>query len=125
MAGSTEYKNNWQKEHLDRINLTVPKGYKETIQAHAAAQNESVTAFIQRAICEAIERDSTFADRKDEITRLAEIYKIEDQSQLKKLADAFAALEPVIPDIAKCYFSRLTPPETRVIIVYNDQELNN
>ena len=42
MAGKAEYKNKWQKENCDRINLTVPKGKKETIQAHAEAQDESV-----------------------------------------------------------------------------------
>jgi len=41
----------------DRINLTVPKGKKETIQTHAEAQGESVNGFINRAIDEAIDRD--------------------------------------------------------------------
>ena len=34
MAGKTAYKNNWQKENVDRVNLTMPKGRKEIIQAH-------------------------------------------------------------------------------------------
>ena len=45
----------------DRVNLTLPKGQKDEIQAHAAAQGESVNAFINRAISEAMERDK--ADR--------------------------------------------------------------
>lgn len=57
MAGKTEYKNNWQKENYDRINLTVPKGRKAAIQAHAAERGESVNAFIARAIEETMERD--------------------------------------------------------------------
>ena len=57
MAGKSEYRNNWIAEKLDRINLTVPKGRKAAIQAHAAAQGESVNAFIGRAIEEAMERD--------------------------------------------------------------------
>lgn len=105
MAGTTEYKNNWQKEHLDRINLTVPRGYKETIRCHAAAQNESVTAFIQRAIREAIERDQTFAARKDEITKRANECVGVEEDQLKKLAEAFAALKLVMPNIEDSYFS--------------------
>ena len=57
MAGKSEYKNNWQKEKLDRVNLTMPKGRKDEIKAHADAQGESVTAFINRAISEAMDRD--------------------------------------------------------------------
>lgn len=57
MGGKSEYRNNWIAEKLDRINLTVPKGRKAAIQAHAAAQGESVNAFIGRAIEEAMERD--------------------------------------------------------------------
>lgn len=57
MSGKSEYRNNWIAEKLDRINLTVPKGRKAVIQAHAAAQGESVNGFIGRAIEEAMERD--------------------------------------------------------------------
>lgn len=57
MAGSTEYKNNWQKDHVDRVNLTMPKGQKEIIKAHATARGESVNGFINRAIAETIERE--------------------------------------------------------------------
>ena len=35
----------------------MQKGRREVIQAHAAAQGESVNAFINRAIMEAMERD--------------------------------------------------------------------
>ena len=57
MAGKTEYKNNWQKENVDRVNLTMPKGKKDTIKAHAEARGESVNGFINRAIEETMERD--------------------------------------------------------------------
>lgn len=57
-TNKNEYKNAWIAEKLDRINLTMPKGRKEELKAHAAAQGESVNAFINRAITEAIERDS-------------------------------------------------------------------
>ena len=57
MAGKNAYKNNWIAEKLDRINLTVPKGQKDQIKAHAEACGESVNAFINRAIDEAMERD--------------------------------------------------------------------
>lgn len=49
--------NKYITNNYDRINLTVPKGHKEAIQAHAAAQGESVNGFIGRAIQEAMERD--------------------------------------------------------------------
>ena len=46
------------KANYDRMELTVPKGRKDTIKAHAAAQGESVNGFINRAITETMERDS-------------------------------------------------------------------
>lgn len=49
--------NKYVKANYDRINLTVPKGRKDELKAHAATQNESVNAFINRAIEETIERD--------------------------------------------------------------------
>ena len=54
MAGKTEYKNTWQRENVDRVNLTMPKGRKDIIKAHAEAQGESVNSFINRAILEAM-----------------------------------------------------------------------
>ena len=59
MAGNSEYRNKWISEKLDRVNLTMPKGQKETIKAHAEAQGESLNAFINRAITETMERDGT------------------------------------------------------------------
>lgn len=52
------YKNSWIAGKLDRINLTVPKGQKDTIKAHAEARSESVNGFINRAISETMERDA-------------------------------------------------------------------
>ncbi len=49
--------NKYVKSNYDRINVTMQKGRREVIQAHAAAQGESVNAFINRAILEAMERD--------------------------------------------------------------------
>lgn len=50
--------NKWISKVYDRINLTVPKGYKAEIQAHASARGESVNGFIKRAIDETIENDN-------------------------------------------------------------------
>lgn len=57
MAGKTQYKNTWQKENVDRVNLTMPKGRKDIIKAHAEAQQESVNGFINRAIDHQISQD--------------------------------------------------------------------
>ena len=59
MAGKAEYKNQWQKENCDRVNLTLPKGRKAELQAHAAALGESVNGFIGRAISETMDRDGS------------------------------------------------------------------
>ena len=59
MAGKTDYKNQWQKDNVDRVNLTMPKGKKDIIRAHAEAQGESTTGFIHRAIAETMERDKS------------------------------------------------------------------
>ena len=48
----------WQKEKTDEVRFRVPKGERIGIQAHATAQGETTTAFIKRAIREAMERDN-------------------------------------------------------------------
>lgn len=53
--------NKYIAKAYDRINLTVPKGQKDEIQAHAAARGESVNGFINRAITNQIERDNAEA----------------------------------------------------------------
>ena len=50
--------NKYMKENYDRVNLTMPKGEKDAVKAHAEARGESVNAFINRAIEEAMERDN-------------------------------------------------------------------
>ena len=62
MAGEnrkSEYRNTWIAEKLDRVNLTMPKGQKDTVKAHAESQGESLNAFINRAINETMQRDNT------------------------------------------------------------------
>ena len=55
---SSAVKNRYNDKAYDRINLTVPKGEKERIDAHAKSHSESTNAFIRRAIYETIERDA-------------------------------------------------------------------
>ena len=50
--------NKYIAKAYDRINLTVSKGKRDIIQAHAEAHGESVNGFINRAISETMERDS-------------------------------------------------------------------
>ena len=54
---SAASKNKWNAKAYDRINLTVQKGEKDKIRAHAESMGESVNGFIQRAIYQAIEKD--------------------------------------------------------------------
>ena len=49
--------NRYMANNYDRINLTVPKGEKDRIKAHAESRGESVNGFIGRAISETMERD--------------------------------------------------------------------
>ena len=56
---SSAVKNRYNDKAYDRIALVVPKGQKDIIKAHAEVYDGgSVNAFIQRAIREAMERDS-------------------------------------------------------------------
>ena len=47
------------KNNYDRHVLTMPKGNKDKIKAHAEKQGESLNGFINRAISETMERDNT------------------------------------------------------------------
>ena len=51
--------NKWIGKTYDRINLTVPKGQKEVIKAHAESRGESVNGFLNRAASETMERDNS------------------------------------------------------------------
>lgn len=48
----------WDAANLDRVSVAMPKGKKDMIKAHAGTRSESINGFINRAIDEAIERDS-------------------------------------------------------------------
>jgi hypothetical protein len=49
----------YNEKAYDRIEITVPKGDKEAVQAHAKAMGESTNAFVNRAMAEAMERDKS------------------------------------------------------------------
>jgi len=48
----------YKKKTYDRFEVSVIKGKKTDIQAHAAARNESLNSFVNRAIDETVERDN-------------------------------------------------------------------
>lgn len=54
---ATKAKNKYNSENYDRISLSVDKGKKDIIKAHADSKGESVNGFINRAINETIERE--------------------------------------------------------------------
>lgn len=56
-----KYNNEFNKKAYDRINLTIPKGQKEVIQAAANAQGESVNAYIYAAVVRRMEREQAQA----------------------------------------------------------------
>lgn len=47
----------YEAEKLDKLLFRMPKGKKALIQAHVQKTGESVNAFINRAVDEAIEND--------------------------------------------------------------------
>ena len=51
--------NKYVKKNYDEVKLRMPKGKKDVIQVHAAQQGESVNAYINRAIDEAMQRDDS------------------------------------------------------------------
>lgn len=55
---SAAVKNRWNEKAYDRINLTVPKGKKEVIRAHAEANGESVNGYINRLIAEDMKKNN-------------------------------------------------------------------
>ena len=51
--------NKYVKNNYDEVKLRMPKGKKDVIQVHAAQQGESVNAYINRAIDEAMQWDDS------------------------------------------------------------------
>ena len=52
MKNRTAYKNKWQKDKCDRVNITMHKGHKAEIKAAADAKGQSLNKFINEAIDE-------------------------------------------------------------------------
>ena len=56
-SDATAYQNKFIAKAYDRVNLTMPQGKKEIVQACAEAEGESVNAYINKAIDQRMERD--------------------------------------------------------------------
>ena len=113
MAGNTDSKNKWQKENLDRISLTVPKGQKEAIQAHAAAHGKSLNGFINQAINRAIEHDRMVEhDSEKLIASIKEYKKDMDEQEIKELVVALAILKSQASGITDFFLSEIKPQES-------------
>ncbi len=70
MAGKTAYKNKYNLENYDRINVTVNKGEKEIIKERADSLGMSINAYINSLIKE----DLNGGQRKKKPDRDMEIY---------------------------------------------------
>ena len=70
MAGKTAYKNQYNLENYDRINVTVNKGEKEIIKERADSLGMSINAYINSLIKE----DLNGGQRQRKSGRDMEIY---------------------------------------------------
>jgi hypothetical protein len=50
--------NKYNAKAYDRLSVLIPKGQKEHFKQHAAARNESLNAFVNRAMKETEARDN-------------------------------------------------------------------
>ena len=58
-SAQTCAKNKYNAKAYDSLRIVVKKGRKDIIKAHAEQQGESINGFVNRAIDEAMERDTT------------------------------------------------------------------
>jgi len=57
----------YRKTKYEDLRVRVPKGKKTDVQAHASTRNESLNAFVNRAIDETIERDNNGIEPTEEL----------------------------------------------------------
>lgn len=56
------YNNAFNAKKYDRITIMLPKGKQPIVKEHASARGESVNAFVNRAIDEALARETAQND---------------------------------------------------------------
>lgn len=74
----SKYNYQWAQENYYRLTVLLPKNQKDKIKAHAARCGDaSVNAFVNRAIAEAMERDTARLDAQQaaELEALAHAHK--------------------------------------------------
>lgn len=47
---NTAYRNEYQRQHYDRLNILLPKGAKKVIQDAAAAKGENISSYVINAL---------------------------------------------------------------------------
>ena len=62
--------NKYVKNNYDRINVTMPKGKKDIIQAHAEANGESVNGFINRAIDQTMAQEAAGSSARPAVSKV-------------------------------------------------------
>lgn len=50
VAKNTAYRNEYSKQHYDRLNLLLPKGAKKIIQNAARARGENISSYVVGAL---------------------------------------------------------------------------
>lgn len=55
----TRAKNKYNAKNYDSLRIVVPKGKKDTIKAFADSKGKSINGFVNEAIDEKMEREST------------------------------------------------------------------
>lgn len=88
--------NKYIAKAYDRINLTVEKGQKESIKAHAESTGESVNGFINRAIMEVTEMDNMH--RAYQRSLLRHLERMNDAMESEDYAEAKKLLGELIED---------------------------
>ena len=103
----TVYKNDWQKEHTDRISLAVPKGRKEELQEYAQQHGESLNGFIKRAISKTLELDGAMDLLKK---RAADCnISVQEAQEKEALMQAVKLIDSKIPGFKDLYDSGQIP----------------
>ena len=80
MTNRYDYINQHKREHYDRIELNVPKGYKEKIKAAAASHNMSVNEYVFMLITTDMEGGGVIPTKKEGLS--AEDHKMLDKWQV-------------------------------------------
>lgn len=71
--------NKYVKDNYDRVLVTMPKGQKEIIRAHAEGLGESVNGFLNRAAQETMERDKAASKASSEATESIPLHTLEQR----------------------------------------------